>query len=82
MIRSHVLLHCRNPRIVAGRKHTWDNKQRENVGTASELPMGTPASEGFGGLDLGRIMESGEDEDETRAARMDGWITWKHEEGG
>jgi hypothetical protein len=30
-------------------------------------------------------MESGEDKDETRAARMDGWVAWEHEvreEGG
>jgi len=29
---------------------------------------------------IGRIVESGEDEDDIRAAHMDGWIAWEHEE--
>jgi hypothetical protein len=27
---------------------------------------------------IGRVMESGEDEEENRAARMDRWIAWEH----
>jgi hypothetical protein len=36
-------------------------------------------------LEESGVMESGEDENETRAVRMDGWIAWEHEkreEGG
>jgi hypothetical protein len=29
---------------------------------------------------VGRIIESGEDENEIQAVRMDGWIAWEHEE--
>jgi len=29
---------------------------------------------------IGKIIESGEDGNETRAARMDGWTVWEHEE--
>jgi hypothetical protein len=33
-----------------------------------------------GGVWSRLIMEGGEDENETRAACMDGWIAWEHEE--
>jgi hypothetical protein len=29
---------------------------------------------------VGRVMGNGEDEEETRAARMDGWIIWENKE--
>jgi hypothetical protein len=29
---------------------------------------------------VGRVMDDGEDEEETRAAKMDGWIIWENKE--
>jgi hypothetical protein len=31
---------------------------------------------------VGKVMDDGADEEETRAARMDGWIVWEAGEGG
>jgi hypothetical protein len=39
--------------------------------------LANPALEVSG---VSRIMESGEDEHDIRAAYMDGWIAWEHEE--
>jgi len=49
--RSQVLPHCRNPRIVAAREYTWDNKkagERESV--IGQPPPGTSITEVLGGI--------------------------------
>jgi len=53
---------------------------RECEGAVSEPSLGAATPEVLEEPGVGRIMGSGEDEDEARAARMDGWVAWEHEE--
>jgi hypothetical protein len=73
MTRSHVLLH---PKMEAARERAWD-KQPGSVRMLLANPRWRRRPLRF--LEesgVGRIMENGEDENEIRAARMDGWIAW------
>jgi hypothetical protein len=79
MIRSHVLLHCANQRIVAARQEAWGGVHPASVRMLLASPRWEKRLLRF--LELSgveRTMEDGADVEETRAERMDGWITWEH----
>jgi len=81
MIRSHVLLHCANPRLRAAREEAWENK---NPGSIRVL-LSNPRWERrlLRPLEMsgvGRVVGDGTDEDQARAERMDYWIAWEAEE--
>jgi hypothetical protein len=77
MTRSHVLLHCSNGRIVAARQEAWDGAHPGSIRVLLSNPRWEKRLLNFIELSgIGRAMENGEDEEETWAAKMDGWIIW------
>ena len=78
MTRSHVLLHCPNPKLRAARAETWEGKNATGVRVLLANPRWE--SRFFRFLELsgvGRVVEDGTDEDNSRAARMDEWVVWE-----
>jgi hypothetical protein len=83
MTRSHVLLHCTNARLVSARQEAWGAVHPGSIRMLLANPRWERRLLHF--LDLsgvGRVMDNGEDEEETRAARMDGWIIWENKGHG
>jgi len=82
MTRSHVLLHCRNPKLVTARLEAWEGK---NPGGARVL-LANPRWERrfvrfFELSGVGRTMTDGTDEEAAHAAKMDEWIMWETRRG-
>jgi hypothetical protein len=78
MTRSHVLLHCTNTRLVSARQEAWGGVDPESVRMLLASPRWERRLLHFLELSgVGRVMDNGEDEEEARAARMDGWIIWE-----
>jgi hypothetical protein len=78
MTRSHMLLHCNNARLVSARQEAWGAVHPRSV----RILLANPRWERhlFHSLDLlgvGRMMDNGEEEEETWATRMGGWIIWE-----
>jgi hypothetical protein len=72
MTRSHVLLHCTNENLVAARQQAWGSFHPSSI----RLLLASPRWESrllhfleFSGA--GRVVENGEDEEESRAAKID-----------
>jgi len=49
-------------------------------GAVVEPEVGEEAAQILRTLGVGRVMDDGLDEDETRATRLDGWIIWETNE--
>jgi len=78
MTRSHVLLHCPEEKVKATRDEAWEGKTSGSIRVVLSNPRWEKRLLGFLEL-LGvrRVMNDGTDKDETRAARLDGWVIWE-----
>ena len=64
MTRSHVLLHCRNPRLVSARAEAWEGKTPGGVRVLLANPRWERRFIRFLELSrVGRTMKDGKDED-------------------
>ena len=80
MTRSHALLHCMNDNLRAARAEAWEGKDPGSIRVLLNNPRWERRLLRFLELSgVGRLVE-GEDVEETRAAKMDGWISWEAEE--
>jgi hypothetical protein len=79
MTRSHVLLHCKNPKLVAARLEAWEGK---NPGGVRVLLANTRWERRFVRFlelsGVGRTMKDGTD---AYAARIDEWAAWETRRG-
>jgi hypothetical protein len=79
MTRSHVLLHCSSARMSAARMEAWEGRDPGGLRVLLANPRWEKRLLRF--LELsgaGRVVASGEDEDEAWARRMDEWIVWEN----
>jgi hypothetical protein len=75
MTRSHVLLHCPNPRLRAARAEAWEGKDPGGVRVSLANPRWERRFVKFLELSgVGRVMADGTDSDQARATRMDEWV--------
>ena len=80
MTRSHALLHCTNDNLRAARAEAWEGKDPGSIRVLLNNPRWERRLLRFLELSgVGRLVE-GEDVEETRAARLNGWIAWEAEE--
>jgi hypothetical protein len=80
MTRSHVLLHCPNPRLRAARAEAKDPR---GVRVMLVNPRWEQRFVKFLELSgVGRVVADGTDEDQARATRMDEWVVWETVERG
>ena len=80
MTRSHTLLHCTNANLRAARAEAWEGKHPGSIRVLLNNPRWERRLLRFLELSgVGKLVE-GEDVEETRAAKMDGWIAWEAEE--
>jgi len=80
--RSHVLLHCRNPKLVAARLEAWEEKNPGGVRVLLANPRWERRFVRFLELSgVGMTMADGTDEEAAHAARMDEWIVWETRRG-
>jgi hypothetical protein len=78
MSRSHTLLHCRNPKLVAARREAWEGKHPGGVRVLLANPRWERRFVRFLELSgVGRTVADGSDEDAAYAARLDGWVAWE-----
>jgi hypothetical protein len=85
MTRSHVLLHCKNPKLTAARAEAWEGKRPGGVRVLLANPRWERRFVRFLELSgVGRVMKDGTDEESAYAARMDEWVAWetRRERGG
>jgi hypothetical protein len=78
MTRSHVLLHCPSARMSAARMEAWEGRDPGGIRALLANPGWAKRLLRF--LELsgaGRMVASGEDEEEAWARRMDEWIVWE-----
>jgi hypothetical protein len=82
MSRAHVLLNCRNHRVVAARADAWEGKNRCTAGRLlADLGWGNRFVRFLELSRVGRTLADGTDEESTTyAARMDTWIAWETQE--
>jgi hypothetical protein len=79
MTRSHVLLHCYGENLRDARRQAWSDANPSGIRTLLASPRWESRLLNFLELSgVGRIVENGTDEEEARAARMDGWVVWDH----
>jgi hypothetical protein len=79
MTRSHVLLHCTNESLVSARQQAWGGVIPGSIRTllaSPRLESRPPHLLELAGV--GRRVEDGRDEEESWAARIDGWVVWEH----
>jgi hypothetical protein len=73
--RAHVLLNCRNHRVVAARAEACEGKSPGTVRRLLADPRLEKRFVRFLGLSgVGRTLADGTDEESAYAARMDAWI--------
>ena len=78
MSRSHVLLHCKNPKLVAARREAWEGKEPGGVRVLLANPRWERRFVRFLELSgVGRTMKDGTDEESAYASRMDEWVAWE-----
>jgi len=77
--RLHVLLHCKNPKLVTARREAWEGKNPGGVPVLLANPQWERRFVRFLELSgVGRMMMAdGTDEESAHAARMDEWIAWE-----
>jgi hypothetical protein len=81
MTRSHVLLNCQSPRLVAARAEAWEGGSHGNVRRFLADPRWEKRFVRFLELSgVGWTLADGTDEESAYAARMDTWIAWETEE--
>ena len=81
MIRSYVLLHYPKAKVRAVREEAWEGKGPGSIGVLLSNPRWERGLIRFLELSgVGRVMDDGIDEEEVRAARLDGRIIWEAEE--
>jgi hypothetical protein len=81
MSRAHVLLNCRNPRVVTARTEAWEGKRPGSVRRLLADPRWERRFVHFLELSgVGRTLSDGVDEESAYASRMDTWIAWETEE--
>jgi hypothetical protein len=81
MSRAHVLLNCRNPRLVSARTEAWEGKSPGSARRLLADPRWEKRFVHFLELSgVGRTLADGVDEESAYAARMDTWIVWETEE--
>jgi hypothetical protein len=82
MTRSHVLLHCWNPRLAAARAEAWEGRNPGGVRVLLANPRWERRFVRFLELSgVGRTMKDGTDEESAYAARMDEWVAWETRRG-
>ena len=75
MTRSRVLLHCKNPKLMAARLEVWEGKNPRGVRVLLVNPRWERRFVRFLELSgVGRTMKDGTDEESAHAARMDEWV--------
>ena len=78
MSRSHVLLHCKNPKLVTARREAWEGKNPGGVRVLLANPRWERRFVRFLELSgVGRTMKDGTDEESAYATRMDEWVAWE-----
>jgi hypothetical protein len=81
MSRAHVLLNCRNPKVMAARAEAWEGKNPGSVRRLLADPRWEKRFVRFLELSgVGRTLADGTDEESAYAARMDTWIVWETED--
>ena len=74
MTRSHLLLHCPNPKLRAARVEAWEGKNPGGVWVLLANPRWERRFVRFIELSgVGRVREDGTDEDNARAE----WVVWE-----
>jgi hypothetical protein len=71
MTRGHVLLHCRNPRIMGHIFMCGKIRTRGVCESCWPTPDGSILGDPL-------ASDSGEDQEQVGAARLDGWVVWEH----
>ena len=80
MARFHALIHCTNAKLRAARAEAWEGKDPGSIRVLLNNPRWGRRLLRFLELSgVGRAV-GGEDVEETRTARPDGWIAWEAEE--
>jgi len=83
MSRSHVLLNCRNPKLVSAMSEAWEGMMPGNVRRLLTDPRWEKRFVRFLELSgVGRTVPDGTDEESAYAARLDTWIAFEEEEEG
>ena len=87
MTRSHVLLHCLNPKLRAARVEAREGKNPGSVRVLLANPRWERRFVRFLELSgVGRTMKDGTGGESAYASRMDEWVAWEtsrgREEGG
>ena len=81
MSRSHVLLHCPSPKLVAAREEAWEGRNPGGVRVLLANPRWERRLVRFLELSgVGRTMADGTDEENAHAEWMDRWIVWEASE--
>jgi hypothetical protein len=81
MSRAHVLLNCRNPRLVSARNEAWEGKSPDSARRLLADPRWEKRFVHFLELSgVGRTLADGVDEESAYAAKMDTWIVWETED--
>jgi ribonuclease HI len=81
MSRAHVLMNCRNPKVMAARAEAWEGKNPGSVRRLLADPRWEKRFVRFLELSgVGRTLADGTDEESAYAARMDTWIVWETED--
>jgi hypothetical protein len=76
-----MFLHCSAARVRAAREEAWESKDPGSIRVLLSNPRWERRLLRFLELSgVGRVMDDGADEEETRAARLDRWIPWRVEE--
>ena len=80
MTKSHALLHCTNAKLRAARVEAREGKDPKSIRVLLNNPRWERRLLRF--LELSGVgrLAGNEDVEETRAARLDGWIAWEAEE--
>jgi hypothetical protein len=81
MSRAHVLLNCRNQRVMAARAEAWNGEHPGSVRRLLADPRWEKRFVCFRELSgVGRTLADGTDEESAYAERLDTWIAWETEE--
>ena len=78
MTRSHVLLHCKDPKLMKARSEAWEGKNPGGVRVLLANPRWERRFVRFLELSgVGRVMADGTDEESAYSRRMDEWVAWE-----
>jgi hypothetical protein len=81
MTRAHVLMNCRNHKVVSAGVEAWKGKKAGSAWRLLADPKWKKRFVRYLALwEVGRTLADGTDEESACAARMDTWIAWQTEE--